>query len=456
MDVLQHILSLLLTLAILVAVHEYGHFWVARRCGVKVLRFSIGFGKPLFTWQDRHGTEFAIAGIPLGGYVKMLDEREGPVAPEELSQAFTQKTPRQRIAIVAAGPLANFLFAILVYAALFVTGFNVLVPKVAEPPADTVAAEAGLYQGAEIVEVDGQPVRSWREIVMALVNRLGEDGEIVLTVRASATSGSEHFRLPIQAWMRDQEQGQMLESLGLVPFRPEVPAIMGELVAGGAGELGGLQAGDQILAIAGEPVKDWYAFAERISRSGEQDLDVLVARTNADGQTVETMLMLRPRLEQTEDGRSVGRLGVYPKPFKYPDEMIREVSFGPLDASWEAVQKTWADCQTNLLSIGKLLTGRISLENLSGPITIAQVASESISFGYEEFVRFLAFFSVSLGILNLLPIPVLDGGHIVYYTLEALRGKPISERWQMIGLKVGVSLILLLMTVAFYNDLMRL
>ncbi len=456
MDLIQHILSLLLTLAILVAVHEYGHFWVARRCGVKVHRFSIGFGTPLFSWRDRQGTEFAFAGIPLGGYVKMLDEREGPVAAHEQHQAFNRKTPMQRIAITAAGPLANFLFAILVYGALFFSGFNVLVPKLAAPEAGSLAAEAGLYEGAEIVAVDGREVLSWRDVVMALVNRLGENGEITLTVRSHTHGDLSTHHLTVSDWLKGEEQGAILSSLGLQPWRPQVPAVIGELVPGGAAEQGGLLPGDQVLAVNEEPVRDWYAFAGTISDSPEKPLLLDIRRVDEQGAEQRVQQWVRPRLETLEDGSQVGRLGIYPKPFKYPEEMIREVNYGPISAMFEGLRQTWVDCQTNLMAIGKLLSGRISLENLSGPITIAQVANESISSGWEDFIRFLAFFSVSLGILNLLPIPVLDGGHIVYHALEALRGKPISEKWQLLGLKIGVSLIILLMTVAFYNDIMRL
>jgi regulator of sigma E protease len=456
MELIQHILSLLLTLVILVTVHEFGHFWVARRCGVKVHRFSIGFGTPLLSWRDRHGTEFAVAGIPLGGYVKMLDEREGPVTPDQLAQAFNRKTPGQRIAITAAGPLANFLFAILVYATLFSSGFSVLVPKLAPPEAGSLAEQAGLYEGAEIVAVDGREVRSWPEIALALVNRLGEDGEILVSVRASADAGVTTHALPVRDWLRDRDQGELLSSLGLKSWRPVVPARVGALVEAGVAELGGLQAGDQVLAINGEPVSDWYDFARRVAASAGQDLELTILRTQAAGQEQILTYVLQPRAERLDDGTEVGRLGIYPQALRYPPEMIRELSYGPVDALINALDQTWVDCETNLVAIGKLLTGRISLENLSGPITIAQVASESIGSGLEDFIRFLAFFSVSLGILNLLPIPVLDGGHIVFHALEALRGRPVSEKWQLIGLKIGVSLILLLMTVAFYNDIMRL
>lgn len=475
MDVIQSVLSLLLTLGILVTIHEYGHFWVARRCGVKVLRFSVGFGKPIVSWSDKTGTEFVIAMIPLGGYVKMLDEREAPVEEHLKDFAFNRKKVSQRIAIVAAGPIANFIFAIFAYWLMFLSGFNVLIPTIGSVDNDSIAAKAGLIPGYEITAVDGQQTEGWRAVSMAMINRIGDTGTLQVNARkiennASALSQNAQplittgegdtqvkvFDLQINQWLQNSEPSELLSSLGLQPLRPVVPAIMGQVLEGSPAEEGGLLAGDQVIRVNDEVINTWHDFVKIIHASPEKEVEVLLLRTDPNKLQHQMRLKLKPGIHQDDSGKSYGRLGVGAKPFTYPPEMIREVSYGPFDAISHAASKTWADTKMSLNAIKKMVQGLISLKNLSGPITIAQVASDSISSGTEEFLRFLALLSISLGILNLLPIPVLDGGHLLYYTYEALRGKPLSDKWQAFGLKVGVSFILMLMTVAFYNDVMRL
>lgn len=456
MDVLQSVLSLILTLGILVTIHEYGHFWVARRCGVKVLRFSVGFGKPIFSWHDKSGTEFVIASIPLGGYVKMLDEREGPVEEALKPFAFNQKPVSQRIAIVSAGPLANFLFAIFAYWLMFLSGFNVLVPNIGAVDEGSIAANAGLSSGYQINAIDGRETPGWRAVSMALINRIGDTGNIEIEASRTVGQPSENFSLPIEDWLKNSEPSQLLSDLGIKPYRPSIPAIMGEVMEGSAAEQGGLKSGDQIVRVNDDLIQDWYGFVKVVQASPEKLLKVDVSREDINGQNENIILNLKPEAHQNESGESVGRLGVTAKPYKYPDEMIREVTYGPFNAFTQAASQTWEDTAMSLNAIKKMIQGLISLENLSGPITIAQVASDSISSGLEEFLRFLALLSVSLGILNLLPIPVLDGGHLLYYLYEGIRGKPLSEKWQELGLRIGISFILVLMLVAFYNDVMRL
>ncbi len=451
MDVIQPILSLILTLGILVTIHEYGHYWVAKKCGVKVLKFSVGFGRAFYSWRNKEGTEFAIASIPLGGYVKMLDEREGPVAPEERHLAFNSKTVSQRIAIASAGPLANFIFAVVAYWLMFMSGFNVLVPTIGAIEEDSAAQRAGLMAGYEIHSVDGQKTLGWHSVSMSLINRIGDTGEI--EIMASQAPGLEprRFVLNVQDWMLNKDPKDLLSELGLVPFKPEVPAVLGQVIQDSPAEQGGLLAGDKIIRANGERIDHWFDLVDQIKVSPGTPVRLDVLRD-------ERVLQfeLTPDTFTAEDGSRQGRLGIAVAPFKYPDEMIREVSYGPLASVTEACIRMWADTKMTLIAIKKMIMGLISLDNLSGPITIAQVAGQSISSGSEAFLSFLALLSVSLGVLNLLPIPVLDGGHILFYTLEGLRGKPLSEKWQLIGLKIGITFVLGLMTLAFYNDIMRL
>lgn len=449
MQIIQTILALIVTLGILVTIHEFGHFWVARRCGVRVLRFSVGFGKPMFSWYDRRGTEFAVAAIPLGGYVKMLDEREGPVPEDQRHEAFTSKPPSQRIAIAAAGPAANFLFAILAYWLLGVVGFTTLAPVVGDVQQDSVAARMGLSEGMEILEIDGHPVNSWREINMRLLERAGEHDAITFVVvdgnkREALTTELDGFRL-------SDESPNPVMLFGLQPWRPKVPAVIGEIIEGGRAAAAGLQAGDQIVAINGKAVDDWFELVKLVQASPEKELTLSVSREGG-----QVLIPVTPAIRDGQNGESSGYIGAGVSQVNWPDDMLRDVSYGPLAAIPNAVSETWADTRLTFVAIHKMLTGLLSPTNLSGPITIARVAEASVSSGFEDFIRFLAYLSVSLGVLNLLPIPVLDGGHIVYYTIEAIRRKPLSEQVQALGLRIGMAMILTLMVFALYNDLMRL
>jgi regulator of sigma E protease len=450
MEALQSIFSLIITLGILVTIHEFGHFWVARRCGVKVLRFSVGFGKPLFSWKDRLGTEYAVAAIPLGGYVKMLDEREGPVASEDLHQAFSQKSVYQRIAIAAAGPIANFLFAIAAYWLMFVIGFSAVLPKIGSVLENSPAEKAGMQAGEIVVQVDGRDVYGWRDAIMSLVDRIGESGNIV--VSAENESGQRmRYSVQVDRWLADQEQNDLIGGLGISPYRPPIPPKFSIVQPNSAAEKAGILVGDEVIAVEGEPINEWFAFVEVVQASAGKELDVTVLRDSRP-----TELKLVPDGVINENGVTQGKIGVGVESFKYPQELIRTVSYGPLQSLSEAVSQTWNDTWMTLGAIKKMVVGLVSLENLSGPITIARVANQSISSGFEEFLRFLAILSVSLGVLNLLPIPILDGGHILFYLVEAIRGRALSEQSQVIGFKIGLSLVVMMMVIAFYNDIMRL
>ncbi len=449
MQIIETVLALALTLGILVTLHEYGHFWVARRCGVKVLRFSVGFGKPMFSWYDKHGTEFAVAAIPLGGYVKMLDEREGPVPEELRDQAFTSKPPSQRIAIAAAGPVANFLFAIFAYWLLSVVGVTHVAPIVGQIADESVAERVGLQEGMEIHAVDGHRVSSWRDVNMRILERTGEHGLISMEVSEDGARGTVSGEL--SGWGLSDDTPNPLAEFGITPWRPAVPPVLGQISDGGRAQAAGLQPGDRIVAVGGEPISSWFELVEFIRNAPEQTLQVTIERNGA-----EQSVSVTPEAKTQESGESIGYVGAGVEAISWPEEVLRDVSYGPFAAVPVALSETWADTRLTLVAIKKMVTGLLSPTNLSGPITIARVAEASVSSGFEDFVRFLAYLSVSLGILNLLPVPVLDGGHIVYYTIEALRGKPLSEQAQAFGLRIGMAMILTLMVFALYNDLMRL
>ncbi|OZG70478.1 RIP metalloprotease RseP [Hahella sp. CCB-MM4] len=449
MMIIQTILALIVTLGVLVSIHEFGHFWVARRCGVKVLRFSIGFGKPLYTWRDKRNTEFVVAALPLGGYVKMLDEREGDVSEAELPYAFNRQPVLSRIAIAAAGPIANFLFAILAYWFMFLLGTQTVVPVVGEVSPESVSQMAGLEPNNEIVAVDGVATASWADVNIQFLRRLGDSGEIELEVR-SIDSGQENtYRLGIDQWLVGVVEPDPMKALGIEPFRPELLPIIDVVEPDSRAKAAGLLKGDQIISIDGKSIDDWYGFVDVIKSSPEKLLHVKVRRGE---ETVE--LLMTPASRELDEKVS-GYIGAGPQIPKYPEHLLRTVQYGPLASVGEALNKTWDMTAMTLGSLKKMVMGLISIENLGGPITIAKVAGASASSGVESFLSFLAYLSISLGVLNLLPIPVLDGGHLLYYFVELVRGKPISEEKQLLGLKIGMAIIAFVMLFAFYNDLSR-
>lgn len=447
---MQTILAFVITLGILVSIHEFGHFWVARRCGVKVLRFSIGFGRILWRRTDRHGTEFAIAAIPLGGYVKMLDESEEPVPPGELDQAFNRKPVLSRFAIVAAGPLANFLLAILALALMYMVGVRVLVPQVGEVLVDSPAAVAGIRAGDEIVAIDGTATPGWQAVNMALLAPIGESRALAVAVRQGADGAVREREVMLNNWLSGQEQPDPLRSLGVVPYTLTIPAVLGQLTDDGAAARDGLRPGDRVVDVDGEPVSDWMHFVSLVQNSSERPMRLLIER---DG--VQQDLLLTPN-SRTVEGVTTGFIGAGVQQVSWPDTMIRHLQLGPVDALAKGVSETWSLTTLTFESLWKMMVGLVSVKNLSGPITIAKVAGASLESGLESFLHLLAMLSVSLGVLNLLPIPVLDGGHLLFYLVEMVRGKPLSEKAQTFGLKIGMTLVIGVMLLAMYNDLSRL
>ena len=447
---MQTILAFVITLGILVSIHEFGHFWVARRCGVKVLRFSIGFGRILWRRTDRHGTEFAIAAIPLGGYVKMLDESEEPVPPGELDQAFNRKPVLSRFAIVAAGPLANFLLAILALALMYMVGVRVLVPQVGEVLVDSPAAVAGIRAGDEIVAIDGTATPGWQAVNMALLAPIGESRALAVAVRQGADGAVREREVMLNNWLSGQEQPDPLRSLGVLPYTLTIPAVLGQLTDDGAAARDGLRPGDRVVDVDGEPVSDWMHFVSLVQNSSERPMRLLIER---DG--VQQDLVLTPN-SRTVEGVTTGFIGAGVQQVSWPDTMIRHLQLGPVDALVKGVTETWSLTTLTFESLWKMMVGLVSVKNLSGPITIAKVAGASLESGLESFLHLLAMLSVSLGVLNLLPIPVLDGGHLLFYLVEMVRGKPLSEKAQTFGLKIGMTLVIGVMLLAMYNDLSRL
>lgn len=451
MNALFIIMAAILLLGPLIAIHEFGHYIVARKLGVKVLVYSIGFGPTLLKWTSKKsGIQYQLSALPLGGYVKMLDEREGNVAEEDLPKAFNRQSPWKRIAIVAAGPLINLAFAVVLFWILFLPTQEQLNTRVGKVLPNTPAASVEMQVGDKITAVDGNETKTWEKLNFALVNRVGETGSI--EIQADRAGQIQTFKLPIQDFLKNQNQSA-LESLGFTPYRPHIPAIATKLSADGAAIRQGMKQGDQILAIDGVKVKDWFDVVQIIQASPEKLLKIDVLRQNQRMQ-----LQVMPQAQRDNMGNVSGVLGVQSIPGKIniPADYKQTIQYNPAEAFGMAVDKTGQISSMILNSIIKMVRGLIGLDNLSGPITIAKVAGQSAEMGWQTFISFMALMSVSLGILNLLPIPMLDGGHLIYYFIELIRGKPVSEQIQLVGLKVGMVLLGSMMLLALFNDFMRL
>ncbi len=451
MSALFIVVTAILLLGPLIAIHEFGHYFVARKLGVKVLVYSIGFGPTILKWTSKKsGIQYQLSALPLGGYVKMLDEREENVAEEDLPYAFNRQHPWKRIAIVAAGPLINLIFAILLFWVLFLPAQEQLNTRVGKVLADTPAATAQMQAGDKITAIDGTPVTTWEKLNFALVDRVGETGKI--QVQAERAGEIKTFSLPIQNFLNDQSQSP-LDVLGFTPYRPQIPAIVSKLSEDGAAIRQGMQEGDQIVAIDGVKMNDWYDVVQVVQASPEKLLKVDVLRNN---QVLQLQVM--PQGKRDNMGNVSGVLGVQSDPGKIviPEDYKQTIQYSPSEALFMAVDKTGQLSSMILNSIVKMVRGLIGLDNLSGPITIAKVAGQSAEMGWQTFISFMALMSVSLGILNLLPIPMLDGGHLVYYFIELIRGKPVSEQIQLVGLKIGMVLLGSMMLLALFNDIMRL
>ena len=447
---LVSLLSFIVAIGVLVTVHEFGHFWVARRVGVRVLRFSVGFGRPLWRREGRDGTEYVIAAIPLGGYVKMLDEREGVVPPAERERAFNRKGVGARMAIVAAGPAFNFLFAVLAYWAVFSLGVPGLKPVVGEVRPASPAALAGFRPGDEILRVGDERTPSWQLAAFALLDAATERRVVEVEVR-TREGGRALRRLDLTGGEALAESGRLLEALGLRPWRPSLPPVIDAVEPDGPAAAAGLRPGDRVRAVDGRPVEDWEDFVRVVRASPGRTLRLEIERA---GRRLEVALV--PAARASGDER-VGYIGAR---VRVPRELFEGqrvvVRYGPLAALGEGLERTWDMTALTVRMLWRMVVGEASVRNLSGPLSIAQYAGQSASLGLVSFLSFLAVVSVSLGVINLLPVPILDGGHLLYYAIELVRGRPLSEQAQALGQRIGIVLLGLLMALALYNDVARL
>lgn len=451
---LLSLVAFIVAIGILVTIHEFGHYWVARKMGVKVLRFSIGFGKPL--WKKVAGadaTEYVLAAIPLGGYVKMLDEREGNVDSEELDRAFNRKSVWARIAIVLAGPLANLILAVFLYWLVFIVGITGVAPIVGVPDAQSPAAEAGFESGDRIVAIADRNTPTWDTVYVALLDAIVEDTE-QLQISVETEDGlSANRSLGINSEELLASQGDIVRKLGMQRWWPDVEPVIGAVVPDGAAEAAGLQAGDRILSSDGVAVASWGEWVQVIRASPDKTLLLEVQRSSG----TEEISLTPARLEREDD--VIGFIGARETQSQAViDEKLRTVErYGPVQSIGKAFQRTWDMITVSLGMIGKLFTGEASLKNtVSGPISIAQFAGQSVSVGIDHYINFIALVSISLGIFNLFPVPMLDGGHLVYYAVEVVTGKPVSEKIQIVGQQLGLALLGTLMVFVFYQDILRL
>ena len=446
-----YIAAFLLLLGVLIVFHEFGHYAVARLCGVKVLRFSIGFGRVI--WQKRLGrdqTEWALSIFPLGGYVKMLDEREGDVAPEEAARAFNRQSVGKRSLIVAAGPVANFVLAILLYWMVFMQGSNELLPILGTPPEGSPAAAASIQNGEQVRSVDGQAVATWDDFRWLLLQKAVDQESVDLEVINDSREVAVR-RLFLAAAGEKGWEGDALERLGIGFFRPNAPPVIGRLIAGGAGERGGLLVADRVLAVDGQEIAVWQELVKRVRDAGGKSMRLSVERAGSViGIDVVPELVI-------ERGQTVGKLGIAVQENSETRRVIVSfVRYDFLAAGGKALIETWDKSVFSLVMMGKMLTGEVSWKNLSGPVTIADYAGQSARLGLDYYLKFMALVSISLGVLNLLPIPVLDGGHLMYHMIEVIRRRPLSERAMEISQQFGLSILFVLMAFAFFNDLNRL
>jgi regulator of sigma E protease len=438
-------------IAILVVFHELGHYWVARRCGVKVLRFSVGFGKEIYLKRFAGSdTEWVISAVPLGGYVKMLDEREGEVAPQDLQYAFNRQPVLRRMAIVVAGPSANFLLAIALYWALFMYGVPGLKPVLGDVPPGSPAAIAQMQAGETILTINGEAVPNWQELRWMLLELALRQGEVKIEAR-SVEGGHLFHLLDMNSLEAKDLDGEFLDKLGLHTYQPVILPVIGKVAEGSVAQRAGLQEGDRILRANGIAMQRWLEVVEMVRAHPGQTVQFDIQR----GEAVSSISVIPQAV--AESGKNVGKIGAGPQVDNAVwQAMLTEASYGPLEAFAISLRKTWETSIISLKMLGKMVMGEISMKNLSGPITIADYAGQSAEMGVAAYLGFLALISVSLGVLNLLPIPLLDGGHLLYYAAELVKGSPVSEQVWELGQKIGIALLGTLMAFAIYNDINRL
>lgn len=449
--ILWNLGAFIVALGLIVTIHEYGHFWVARKCGIRVERFSIGFGKTLFRRFDKHGTEFVIALIPLGGYVKMLDSRIDDITENEKSMAFNHKSVYQRIAVVAAGPIANFIIAIFAFYFMFLIGSQEAKPVIGDLKQSSIASVAQLQTNQQIISINGRETIDWKTVNMALMTGLGEDSIDIATAELGTTY-IKHYQLDTSNWELDPSKQSAISGIGIVPYMPKVTPIIANVAPETPGEIAGLKVSDEIISVNGDNIYgNWQDFVDIIQRNPNNSVSIGLKR-NDKFHNIDLIVGTR----EGSDGHMTGYVGIYPTVEPWPKSHIVDISYGPIDSMGKAVEGTWGLVTLTFNMIGKLFDGTLGVENLSGPISIAQGAGNSAGMGLTYFLYFLALISVNLGIINLFPLPVLDGGHLFYYFIELVSGRPVPEKIQEFSFKIGALILLSLMGLALFNDFARL
>lgn len=450
MQTLISIAGILITILFVIGTHEYAHFITARKLGIKVLRFSIGFGKRLFHFYDKQGTEYVFALIPLGGYVKMLDENEGNVPPEELHLAFNRQPYYKKFLVVIAGPLMNLFCAFILYWLIFVIGFNAVKPIIGSVATTSIANDAGLKSNQEIVAIDGKPTASWTGVLLRILAHAGNQGQLKMTLKNPTTDQLQTYSLDLTHWQMSGLTPDPLSSLGITPYTPKIPLIIKAIQPDSPAVTANLQLGDEIIAVNNKPVKDWEELITFISEHPQETISLTIKRA---GKSM--ALPVAIGYQRNIFLQKSGYLGIGPK-FTWPENLLKKVKYGPLEAVPRAWQEVIDFTYLNLLFFGKMLTGKISLQSLGGPITIFESAGTALNYGFLAFMGFLAFLSIAIGVINLLPVPGLDGGHIFIQTIEVVLGRPIPEKALLFMYRIGFLAILFVLIQALANDILRL
>ncbi|HHF3207643.1 TPA: sigma E protease regulator RseP [Vibrio diabolicus] len=449
--ILWNLISFIVALGILVAVHEFGHFWVARRCGVKVEKFSIGFGKSIWSKVGKDGTEYSISMIPLGGYVKMVDSRVDEVPEHEKHLAFDKKPLWKRTSIVAAGPIFNFLFAIFAYWLVFLIGIPAVKPVIGEVTPNSIVAEAGIESGMELKSISGIKTPDWESVNMGLISHIGDDLMTVTLTSANEVGSEVTKTLDLREWEFDPETQSAMQSLGFAPYTPEVYRVIEQVSQGGAAEKAGVLPGDEIVVIDEQRVTEWKQVVEAVRSNPDIPIELTVLR-----QGYEQTLTLTPGSRELANKEVVGFAGIAPKVAEWPESYRFDLQFGVFESVGKAVDKTGQVIGLTISMLKKLIVGDVGLNNLSGPISIAKGAGATADYGLVYFLGFLALISVNLGIINLVPLPMLDGGHLLFFAIEAVIRRPVPERVQEMGFRIGGAIIFSLMALALFNDFTRL